>query len=330
VLQELEIYQQTEFINQSNPRQFEVFVPNYTTKLKVTLNWHNESSVVTDWDLFVRNNGDDPVANSTNASYAANLTNLPRQEVIIHTGPFNTSFEGLWNISVINQSNDTSLNFYNLTVQIFLSAADWLNMSFNQSTSFNQSGTFNDSRNITATIGVPRTHVLNGTFKGMITYHNDSTWKLKLPVHFQVQAGHLFVNGNVSSSTVEHTENIGQNRTILLNIPYNNTGGSPIYYTSNTSSLGLMLTSNQSKVVNFTTDVLPPNPINPGTGGTINITIIINTSKTAETQGIYRGWIFFNTTWTRLVEPAASILVMVALSLLVRLRSIVRLNVGYG
>jgi len=337
VKQKMKIYNFQEFQNSNTSKRFELFVPNYTTKLKVRLEWNNDSGVVTDWDLFLRDNTGRDVANSTNKTEIANSTELVREEFIIHTGTFNTSYEGIWNITVLNQGAtivNKTLNFYNVTTYIYFNETLWINTSFNTSTDFNLTGTSNSSYNITAKAMVPRNEILNGTYSGLITYYNNSGWKLKLPFFFQLKAGHLFVNKNLSTTTVEEKENTGNNRTVFMNITFNNTGGFDIYFANSTSNYALFLTTNTSKNINFTIDGIPSNPISAGTGGLMNITITADTRKVMNTPGIYRGWILFNTTNITLTSssyPYDTFNLTIDLNLTDRLNAtITKLMTGYS
>lgn len=289
VMQSFEIYRSEEFKNYSTPSTFYVLVPNYATKLKVRLSWENESNNVTDWDLFLRDNTGRFIANSTNKSAVANSTNLVREEYITYTGPFNTSYEGLWNITVINQTNKT--NFFNVTALIYFDEDEWINSGFNQSTDFNTTGASNSSYNITANLTIPRTDILNGTYAGIIKYYNNSGWVLELPFSFQLQAGHLLINKTMHNSTVVAKENVGFNRSVSINVSYNNTGGLPVYFTNTTPGLAVMLVGG-SVIANFTVQSVP-NPLNPTVSGIFNISIPTNASHI---NGIYQGWMLFNST----------------------------------
>lgn len=296
VQQSFEIYRIKKFLNFNTPQQFELLVPHYATKLKIRLEWNNESDIVTDWDLFLRDNTGRFIANSTNKSAIANFTNLIREEFITYTGPFNTTFEDFWNITVLNQTNDT-LNFYNVTALIFFDETLWIDTNFTQLTDFNTTGGINSSYNFTANVTVPRFNVLNGSYEGFITYTNGSGWILKIPFFFDLHAGHLLINNTLRNNTFRAKENVGFNRTVNMSITFNNTGGFPIHFTNTTSGLALFLTTSTSIFANFTIDNPVPNPINADTGGIFNIIIVTNASNTA---GLYQGWILFNSTNTTL------------------------------
>lgn len=299
VVEEREIYRSQEFLNFNTSQKFELLVPNFTTKLEISVQWENDTGNVTDWDLFLNDNTATEVANSTNRSAAANATDLTRTEAIIYTGPFNTSFDGIWNISIINNSYELAKNYYNVTALVFLNATHWLNTTYNASTNFNVTGAANSSYTITATITVPRTEILNGSYGGTLTYHNNSGWKLKLPLSFQVLAGHLLVDNNLSLSTVSQTNNTGTNRTVLFNVTVNNTGGHAIWFENTTSANGtLFLTTDSSKFMNFTIDNPHPNPLPPGVTTLWNLSVVVDTNTTANTPGLYKGWVFFNTSNT--------------------------------
>ncbi len=296
VRESIEVYNIKRFQNQSAEATYWFFVPSYATKVKARLQWDNYSSTVTDWDLFLEDNTGRFISNSTDASATANSTNIEREEHVTYAGPFNHTYEGLWNATVMNMTNDTVKSPYNLSVLVYFSPAAWTNSSFNQSTDFNTTGGLNSSFNVTFKATVPRHNVTNGTYEGHVTYYNGSGWKVRLPFSFQVNASHLFINNNLSSTTMQKKANIGSHTSLFLNITYNNTGGSSIYFTNTTSNLTLYLESDNNKNVSFSLDGMAANPILTGQGGTINITLDINTTLTTNTAGIYRGWLLLNTT----------------------------------
>jgi preprotein translocase subunit Sss1 len=278
---------------------FYFLVPSFAEKVKVRVEWEHESGEnLTNWTISLRDANGNLINTSIDKHLNANKTNAIREEFIIYNGPFNTDKDGFWNITVLNRTDDP-LNSYNVSAYIWVSPS-WINTNFSTS-DFNSTGNPNSSYSILANVSIPETNLLNGSYEGFLQYNISSGWKLRIPLSFEVKAGMLTINNNLSSSTYRVTDNIGFNRIsapITLNITYNNTGGYPIYYSMNNSSNKLYLTTNSSYYIDFTIDNPLPNPIENNTNGTIDISLIINTSKTGNNEGIYRGWIFFNTTNT--------------------------------
>ncbi len=304
VNQSIEIYHVGRWTNSSNSYNLstdftDFFVPSFAQKIKVKLEWEFESGKnITNWTLELRDNGGGLVNTSQNKYLNANATNGTRTEYIVYEGPFNTT-EGFWNISIINHTNG-SLSLYNVTAYIWVNTSEWLNVTLSNGSAFtnirfNATGKGNASYNLTANLTIPNSSILNGTYEGFMQYNNSGGWKLRLPVSFDVTAGVLSINNVFNESTYSIRGNMYLNNTRTANISFNNTGGYPIYYNATNSSNTLFYTENSSYYINFTAQ-LPPNPINADSGGFINITFTLNTSLTGNTEGSYRGWIFFNTT----------------------------------
>ncbi len=307
--QSMEIYHVERWTNNSNgynsSRDFVFFVPSFAQKLKVKIEWNSEAAKnMTNWTLELRNNDGAFINRSQNNYLKANVTGGIREEYILYNGPFSVSNEGFWNISVINNSTG-SLNLYNVTAYIWMNETEWLNVTLANGSAFsdmvfNSTGQENSSYNMTANLTVPANNVLNGSYEGFLQYNNTGGWKLRLPVSFSVRAGILSINNVFNRSAYSLKDNIRLNHTRTISIPFNNTGGWPIYYTS-TNSSALYLNGNASSpyYINFTAS-LPSNPINDsslnGSNGTITINFTLNTSLTGNNEGSYRGWIFFNTT----------------------------------
>ncbi|MBI4020992.1 MAG: hypothetical protein HY369_02005 [Candidatus Aenigmarchaeota archaeon] len=303
-----EIYNIKRFLHQTSPQQVDFIVPNFTTKIKVRLEWDNVSGIATDWDLFLTSPNGTTQLNSTTKAGPANASNLHREEFIIFEGPFHPENQGIWNVSVINVSQDSSLNPYNLSLLVYLSESAWLNSSFNLTTlnaSFNSSSAIgpdadNMSHNVTATVTVPRYQLLNGTYEGFFTYSNGSGWKVKLPFTFDVAAGILLVNGNFSNSTtLKKTDNIGYDKNISVSVQLNNTGGSMINFTntsSNITSLAmqLALSTDSTKTVNVSIAFMPNGTVNANSQNQINLTFNVTMNSTVKAPGLYVGWLVIN------------------------------------
>jgi len=273
------------------------FVPSFAQKIKVMINWTDEpGKKITDWDLFLKDSSGNSIGNSTDKFLISNVTNATREEFIVFTGPFNSTNEGFWNITVQNVTNSSiPLSYYYLTTYIWMNS-NWISTSFTDVSNFNISA--NNSYNVSVNLTIPETYILDGKYEGFIKYNSSQGWNTILPLSFNISAGTLIINNTFNNATVRLTDNIGFNRlgasVLTLNITFNNTGSYPIYYTNITSNY--LLTKDSDSNINFTVDNWLSNPINPGSNGKFNISFSINTTFTSNDAGIYRGWVFFNTT----------------------------------
>ena len=277
-------------------------VPNFTQKIKVKIEWIDENGKnITDWNLYLTDPSGTLIDNSTDKFVNSNKTNATREEFIVYNGPFTTK-EGSWNISVRNVTNSTyPMSYYNVTAYILVNASSWISTNYEANFDFNsslnrtldRSDRINNTYNVSLNLTIPEREVLDGKYEGYLKYNNTEGWVTRLPISFNISAGTLTINESLKNSTIRLTDNIGFNKTLTLNVTFNNTGSYPIYYTNSTSNYTLTLGSNN---ISFTVDDWPTNPINASRSGTINITFNINTAYTGNSIGIYRGWIFFNTT----------------------------------
>lgn len=279
-------------------------VPTFATKIKVMINWTVEAGKnITDWDLYLTDSSGNLIGSSTDKFVNSNKTNVTREEFVVFSGLFNSSNEGFWNISVRNQTNSTiPLSYYDIIAYVWMTGSNWISTNFTDGFDFNSTGSNNDSFVVGLNLTIPETQVLNGRFESFAKYNSSEGWNTKLPISLNVSAGTLVINNTLNTSTIRLKDNIGFNKlgsgALTLNVTFNNTGSYPIHYTNLTSNYTLTKDSNSN--ISFTVDGWPSSPINTGTKGTINITISINTTLTGNDGGIYKGWIFFNTTNTTL------------------------------
>lgn len=290
-----EIYHVDTWLNQNQAGTFEFLVPHFAEKVKAKIEWtggtrYNFSLSDVNGQLF----------GMSNVKYNnANKTGSAQEEfVIVNPSSINQTNDGYWNITVLNTSAIDG--DYNVTAYIWMPESGWFESSFTNGFDFNKSGSSNSSLDVSFNITVPETDLINGSYEGFLLYNNTEGWSLKVPFGFEVKAGMLLLNrGNMSTSTYKIYDNIGFDRlgsgAIALNITYNNTGGYPIYYNT-TNSSGLYY--NSTNYIDFVIDSLPGDgtKINNGDSGTMDIRILINTSKTKDIQGTYTGNITFNTT----------------------------------
>jgi len=301
-----EIYHVNTWNLKNTSQDFNLLVPNFTQKMKVKIEWFEEPSKnITDWDLYLTDPDGNVVGNSTNKFINSNVTNSTREEYIIFTGPFDTK-EGFWNISVRNQTNsDMPLSYYNVTAYLWMDSDSWISTNYTNGFDFNSSE-YDINTNITveANLTIPERKILDGQYTGFLKYNNSEGWNTIIPISFNVSAGILIINNTIGSMTTTLKDNIGFNRVgndaLIITMTFNNTGSYPIYYTNNTSSI--LRLDNDSNIT-FTVD-WPQNPIDAGSSGRMNITLSINTTQTGNDIGVYRGWIFFNTTNTTLTSSS--------------------------
>jgi len=294
-----EIYHINTWVLKNTSEDFTNFlVPSFAKKIKVKIEWTDEAGKnITDWDLYLKDSSGNLIGNSTNKFFNANKTSATREEYIVFNGPFNSTNEGFWNISVRNQTNSSiPLSYYNLTTYIGVNESSWLSTNY---TTFNVKS-LHDGYDIGINLTVPETNVLDGRYEGFLKYNSSDGWNTKLPISFNVSAGTLIINNSISTYTARVKDNIGFNRlgtsTLIARVIFNNTGSYPVWYTNETNYTA---SKDSNSNVTFTVD-WPQNPINPGSSSIINITVSISTTLTGNDAGIYTGWIFFNTTNTTL------------------------------
>ncbi|MCK4336215.1 MAG: hypothetical protein KAW40_05850, partial [Candidatus Aenigmarchaeota archaeon] len=292
-----EIYRVDRWLNQNQAGTYWFLVPGFAEKVKIKVEW----TANTTYNLFLRSVNNALMGNLSEKYKNANKTGSVQEEFVIVNSSISESNDGYWNITVLNTS---AINgSYNVTAYVWMPESGWFESDYTNGFDFNSSGGVNSSLNFSVNITVPELNLTNGTYEGFLRYNNTEGWKLNVPFEFQVKAGMLFMNNdNITSSTYTVRDNMGFDRlgsnAIVLNITYNNTGGYPIYYNETNSSNKLYLTSNTSNYIEFIVDQLPGDgsKINSNTNGTMDIRLLINTSKTNDFQGTYTGNITFNTT----------------------------------
>ncbi len=289
VTESVEVYQKRTWSSNSTGT-FSFLVPSFATKVKTLVKWTNVS---TRWNISLLNPSGTLIGTSSSKYSNANNSGVIMEEYVIYTGSISSSNDGYW---VINITNLTSgQDTYTIESYVWMGSG-WVKTNFTDGFDFNSSGVAGSSVFVNTNITLPETSLFNGTYEGFITYSNGSGWKYKIPIAFAVKASNLMINDSFQTTDYYYVDNIGFNRlggnALQVSIPYNNTGGYPVHFVTTTSSNKLSLSSNY---ITFAV-ASPSSPIQPNGNGTINLTFSINTSHTNNAQGIYLGWLLFNTT----------------------------------
>lgn len=273
-------------------RNFTLQVPDFATVLDARLNWTGG----TNYTLRLFKPDGTLVAASANKSAIANKTGVGPEEVVGFTPSSSTvgfSDDGSWTLEVIN--NTVSPDPYNVTAKIFVTASDWISSNYSTRT-FNQTGSGFTGTSATHlfNITVPNS-TLGGTLEGRMRYTSAAGAITDIPFNTSISTGELLVNGTFNKSTILLGENIGWNRTLVLNITVNNTGNAAINFNTRGNSTSLNLTGTPSKFMDFEVQA-PTGALGAGSSAVMNITITIDTSETTNSQGIYEGYVFLNAT----------------------------------
>ena len=293
IMENKEIYRVNSWTsNQST--NYEFLVPSFAQKIKVKIEWTGSAAR---WNISLNDSSGSLIGNSSDKYYNANISNATREEFVIYNGPFNSTNDGIWNITV---SNSTAISGnYSLTAYVWIPNSSLIS-NYPSSFTFNSTGNGNYSKNVSIYLSIPETNITNGSYEGFVEYYKSGEWKFRIPVYFSVKTGTLLINNTLESLTVTLNDNVGFNRlgTNGLNIPLTvkNIGYYNISYTNQTSDNKLNNTEagKTSQYMMFNVS-WPNNPLIAGQNDTLNITIFINTSLANET-GVYTGNITLNTT----------------------------------
>lgn len=268
-------------------------VPHYATRIKAKIEWTGG----TRWNISLNDSTGSFIGNSSVKYMTGNLTGTVQEESILYAGTISESNDGLWKLTIGNASAITGTDYYNITVYVWQNTTGWISSTFPASGfSFGSSGSANSNTNVSLKLLLQNQNITNGTYQGSIDYYYPSGWNTRIPVQFSILSGGLLVNNTLNSYAVALNDNIGFNRlgadVLQITLPFNNTGGQPIYFanTSSNATLYLDSTHNMSFTVGW-----PANPIAAGSAGNININVSINTSNTSDVEGVYNGWITLNT-----------------------------------
>jgi hypothetical protein len=281
----------------------QLLVPKFATQVMIKIEWseHMNTGNVSNWTLRVTDPNGNLLGTSQGHYHSANVTNATATEYVTVTS-VGLIREGYWNITVMNASNDWPLNPYNISAYVWFNASKWISTNFTNSTLLEGFGnaSVNNTYDINVSITVPDEGFINGSYRGFLRYTNSSGWEINVPLRFDVKAGLLILNQNMSNATtiISINDNIGFNRNRFMNITYNNTGGYDIYFNYTTSSFNL---TNGGSWINFTVDSLPG--VTTGVGhlisaysaSSMDITLNVTNITTNDKTGTYSGWLAFNT-----------------------------------
>ncbi len=282
-----ELYHKQVF-DDNTPKNFSIRVPDFATKIRVELNWTNGAN----YTLKLYKPDGTLLSTSSGKYINANISEVMQEEYVEYSGTVGFSDDGLWKAEVLNNTNITGS--FTLTAKEWVNEyggdSDWIDTNYSTMT-FNTTGQANDSTNVEFNFTIQNL-TLGGDYEGFLFYMNNPIGKngLRVPFKVNVTTPELFVNNSFNSSTVTVSENIGANRTIDLNITVNNTGNED-----------LVLSHSNSSFLNYSTNYMEfsydaPTNIDADSSALLNITIIIDTTKTGNNQGMYTGWIFLNDT----------------------------------
>jgi hypothetical protein len=265
-------------------QNFTFLVPDSSiaSKVKAVLNWTGAAN----YSLSLLKPDGTLIANSTNKYVFANVSGAEREE-------YNETTDitsGYWRIEVKN--NTPTTDPYNVTLFIYLrNSSNWFASNYSTSGfTFNRTGLTNSTYTIQINFTVQNT-TLDGIYEGYLQYLDQNNVGIKIPIKVNVTTPMLVVNQTINSSTVRITENINANLTKVLNITMNNTGTYDLsnIVTTNSTSLNY-----SSYYIGFIS-IQSPSSLSAGASATINITLNLSTNTTNDQIGIYKGWVYFNT-----------------------------------
>jgi len=273
-----------DFVNSNSvPKDFTFLVPSFASKIIASINWTGASS----YNLTLFKPDGTFVNSSSNKRKNANATDAMQEEFLIT----NSITPGFWKVGVKNITNATYGDPYTVIFEFRVSDGDILNwIKSNYSIQeFDTIGLPNSTQSFHFNFSV-LDNAFAGKYEGSLKYNGYYGSTLEIPLDVNITTPELLVNGSLQSSTVRITDNIGFNTTRQISVLINNTGNKDLVIDSNSSSEYLNYSSNYME---FTFDY-PSTSIAPGNSDNLDINIDIDTTKTDNAAGIYRGWIYLN------------------------------------
>ncbi len=274
-------------INTSSSTLFDglFLVPPFATKIKVAVNWTNTTQ---NYSVYLTAPNKTLISSSNGKFLNANFTNASLEEYI----EISENTKGYWNASVRHNTGAGASN-YTLTAYVWYPVSDWISTNYTTMT-FNSTGNNNFTSFVNVSFIVPNNSI-DGKYEGFLQYASAAGAALRILFNASVNASSLIVNETLNSATVQLNENIGANITKVLNITMNNSGSYPLAYTVTNSTSALW---SGTRYINFTYQI-PPSPISAGTNHMLNITVYVDPNTTANTSGVYEGYVYFNATEAR-------------------------------
>jgi hypothetical protein len=271
----------------NNIINFTFFVPDSSivSRIKVMLNWTGSSN----YTLYVYNQDESLVVNSTNKYVNANITGAVQEEYAETTSVTN----GTWKAMVFNNTNVT-FNSYNVTIYMYVSPTNWINSNYT-TMNFISNGETNSTFDLGINLTI-QNNTIDGLYEGYVQYLDGNRAGIRIPISFNVSTPMLIVNDSLKSKSITVSENYGTNSTITMDVYLNNSGSYDFSLTFTNSSNGTLsyvsgAGCSSGCYANFTynsTDL-----IGSHSSKVIRTYITFNSSMPV---GIYRGWIFFNAT----------------------------------
>ncbi len=271
----------------SGERNFTFVVPDSSiaTRIKVNVTWRGDGNYTL--NLYKPFNE------------TVDVSSLNKIENQNFTGAYQERFnetksivKGVWKIQVKN--NSVNLSSYNVSVIIDVNPSSWI--STNYSTfSFNRSvyNSVINNTNTTFQFNITvQNDTLDGKYEGFLKYTASNNATLVIPFEVTTRTSTLVVNGTVQDRTLIVPANIGINRTLVLNITFNNTGNYDMPFTFQNSTNNLLMLG--TKNISFDYVASPVGSLAANSFGTLNVTINLTVANTSDTQGIYEGFILFN------------------------------------
>ena len=271
---------------------FPLIVPDTATKILVSVNWTNPLGIglnVTNYTLSLRNPAGTLVATSANSYLQANQSNVGLEE-FVETSRIS---QGIYNVTVAPDIVNGIGNNYTVIAKIFFNPSAWITSNYTSlsNTTFDKMFLESASRNIQINFTVPN-DTLDGSYEGFIEYTSDTGATVRQNLNATVQTATLVLNQSLNSSTIQVEENYGQSRNTTVSFSINNTGSLPLGFTTTTNSSVLTLVGGSSVIrFNMTTG---DQSLSPGENRTINVTFNISSIETASAQGLWSGWVFFD------------------------------------
>ncbi|UCG95777.1 MAG: hypothetical protein JSV92_01870 [archaeon] len=278
VVQSSELYH-TETETGSGKANFTFRVPAFVNSITALLEWTGASNYTV--KLY---KPDDTLVGTSDGEYLnANVSGVIQEEYVAYTpgGTIGTSDDGMWRVEILN--NTAATGSYDLTLKTGTSTSGWVSTDYS-ATTFNSTGEYKDfDFNFTV-----QNATLSGLHNGSLYYESSLGAIIAIPFSVNVTAQELMANNSFYGSTVTLNENIGFNRTLVLNISVNNTGNEGLTLSSSSSPY----LAHSSNYINLSYEA--PATVPAGGSSLLNVTLGIDTTETNNEEGTYTGWIYLN------------------------------------